>query len=135
MIRYGLDIMKTAVDYLSRGQLPVIAFDQPLYALAKLVQWNWKENYKEKCIVIMMGLLYIEMAALKTIEDWLKYSGWSSALSEANITSSGAEVSFFTMLITKTRSAHQVNINIKKKKKTEYFLKFQTWQCFSNCLY
>ena len=79
MIRYGLDIMKTAVDYLSRGQLPVIAFDQPLYALAKLVQWNWKENYKEKCIVIMMGLLYIEMAALKTIEDWLKYSGWSSA--------------------------------------------------------
>ena len=40
MIRYGLDFIKTAVDYLNRGQLPVIAFDQPLYALANLVQWN-----------------------------------------------------------------------------------------------
>ena len=40
MIRYGLDIIKTAVDYLNRGRLPVIAFDQQLYALANLVQWN-----------------------------------------------------------------------------------------------
>ena len=64
----------------------------------------------------MMGPLYIEMAALKTIEDWLKYSGWSSALSEADVTSSGAEVSFLhDAHVTKTRSAHQVNINIKKK--------------------
>ena len=27
MIRHGLDIIKTAVDYLNMGQLPVIAFD------------------------------------------------------------------------------------------------------------
>ena len=48
MIMRGLYIIKTAVDYLNRGQLSAIAFDQPLYALAKLVQWNWKKNYREK---------------------------------------------------------------------------------------
>ena len=116
MIRYGLDIIKTAVDYLNRGQLPVIAFDQPLYALAKLVQWNCKENYDKKCVVIMMGPLYIEMADLKTIGDWLKYSGWCSALSESDIASSEAEEFFLhDSHVTKTISAHQVNINIFKK--------------------
>ena len=60
MISHGLGIIKTAIDYLYKGQLPVIAFDHPLYALAKLVQWNWKENYGEKCFVIMMGSLHIE---------------------------------------------------------------------------
>ena len=94
MIMYVLDIIKTAVDYLNSGQLPVIAFDQPLYALTKLVQRNWKENYGEKCFVIMMGPLHIEMAALKTIGDWFKDLRWSSALYEAGIPSPGAADSF-----------------------------------------
>ena len=113
IIRHGLDIINAPVDYLNRGQLPVIAFGQPLHALVKLVQWNWKENYREKCFVIMKGPLHIEMAALKTIGDWLNNSGWSSALSEADIASSGAADSFLhTAHVTKTRSAHQVNITI-----------------------
>ena len=82
----------------------------------------------------MMGPLHIEMSALKTIGDWLKDSGWSSALSEADIAFSGAAYSFlYTAHITKTRSAHQVNINIFFK--IEYFLRFQAWQYFSNCLH
>ena len=61
----------------------------------------------------MMGPLHIEMAALKTIVEWLKDSGWSSALSEADIGFSGAADSFLHAAhITKARSAHQVNINI-----------------------
>ena len=64
----------------------------------------------------MMGPLYIEMADLKTIGDWLKYSGWSSALSESDIASSEAEEFFLQdSHVTKTISAHQVNINIFKK--------------------
>ena len=59
----------------------------------------------------MLDSLHIEMAALKTIGDWLKDSGWSSALSEADIAFSGAADSFLHAAhITKTRSAHQVNI-------------------------
>ena len=72
----------------------------------------------------MMGPLDIEMAALKAIGDWLKVSGWSSALSKADIESSGAADSFLHAAhATKTRSAHQVNIFFLK---IEYFLGFQT---------
>ena len=64
-----------------------------------------------------MDPLHIKMAALKTIGDWLKDSGWSSDLSEADIESSGAaDFSLHAAHITKTRSAHQVNINIFLKK-------------------
>ena len=38
---------------------------------------------------MMMGGLHIEMALLKTIGDWLKGSGWISALTMANIVTSG----------------------------------------------
>ena len=70
----------------------------------------------------MMGPLDIEMAALKAIGDWLKVSGWSSALSKTDIESSGAADSFLHAAhATKTRS---VNINIFLK--IEYFLRFQT---------
>ena len=62
----------------------------------------------------MMGPQHIEMAALKTIGDWLNDSKWSSSLSEADIASSGAAAYSFLHVahVTKTRSAHQVNINI-----------------------
>ena len=56
------------------------------------------------------------MAALKNIGDWLKDSGWSSALSEADIASSGAADFFLHAAhVTKFRSAHQVKINISLK--------------------
>ena len=56
----------------------------------------------------MIGPLHIEMAALKTIGDWLKDSGWSLAISEADIPSSGTADSFLHAAhVTKTRSAHR----------------------------
>ena len=36
--------------------------DQPLFALAKLIQWKWPEVYGESMHVVMMGGLHIEMA-------------------------------------------------------------------------
>ena len=115
MIRHGMDVIKKSVEFLNAGQTPVIVFDQPLYALAKQIQWNWKDNYGEKCFVVMMGPLHIEMAALKTIGDWLEGSGWCSAIVEADIASSGTAESFLhASHVTRTRNAHQVNINCIK---------------------
>ena len=89
MIRHGMDVTKLAVDHVNKDQTPVIAFDQPLYTLAKQVQWNWKDHYGEDKFVVIMGPSHIEMAALKTLGDWLQDSGWCSALVEAEIASSG----------------------------------------------
>ena len=105
-----MDVTKVAVDHINKRQTPVIAFDQPLYALAKQVQWNWKDHYGEEKFVVMMGPLHIEMAALKTLGNWLEDSGWCSALVEAGISSPGTVQSFIhASHISRTRSAHQVN--------------------------
>ena len=35
MIRHSMDVVKTAIDILNPGQIPVLTFDQPLFTLAK----------------------------------------------------------------------------------------------------
>ena len=50
--------------------------DQPLYALAKEIQWSFPNELDENVFVVMLGGLHIEMAALKLLGDWLNGSGW-----------------------------------------------------------
>lgn len=80
MIRHSMNMVKNAVEILNPGQVPIIACDQPLYALAKQIQWNWPDTHGENMFVIMFGGLHIEMAALKTLGDLLDGSGWTGAL-------------------------------------------------------
>ena len=69
MIRHSMNIVKQSVEFLNPGQIPVLTCDQPLYALAKSIQWIWSENLSEKHIVILFGGLHIKLAALRTIRD------------------------------------------------------------------
>ena len=41
MIRHSMNVIRNAVDCVNNGQVPVITFDQPLYAIAKQIQWKW----------------------------------------------------------------------------------------------
>jgi len=45
--------------------------------------------YGEETFVVMFGGLYIEMAALRTLVDWLQGRGWVEALAQAEITTVG----------------------------------------------
>ncbi len=67
MIKHSLDIVRKAVQHLNAGQTPVVTLDQPLYAIAKQIQWKWPEMYGGDKFVVMFGGLHIEMAALKTL--------------------------------------------------------------------
>ena len=40
---------------ISIGQIPVVTFDLPLFALAKQIQWTWPESYGEDKLVVMFG--------------------------------------------------------------------------------
>lgn len=70
MIAHSMTVIKAAVQYLNSLQTPVIALDQPLYALAKQVQWTLPEFDEDKFLA-MMGGLHIEMASLKMLGKWL----------------------------------------------------------------
>ena len=109
MIRHSLDILKTAVHILNTGQVPVLTCDQPLYTIAKQIQWSWPDAYGEDQFVVMFGDLHIKMASLKVLGDILKGSGWTEALVQAGVASSGKADSFLkASYVTRTRRAHQI---------------------------
>ncbi len=65
MIKHSMTVVQSVVQYLNPGQVPVLAADQPLYALAKQIQWSWPSTLGEDHFVMMFGGLHIEMATLK----------------------------------------------------------------------
>ena len=110
-----MDVVKNAVEHVNPGQTPVVTLDQPLFALAKQIQWKWPEKYGEDNMVVMFGGLHIEMAALilKTRGDWLRGSGWVQALVQAEIAMPGTADSFLRAAHgTRTRRAHQITAHI-----------------------
>lgn len=56
-IMHTMEKIQLTVAFLN----PVIATDQPLYALAKQIQWQWQLCGEDKFIV-MFGGLHVEMA-------------------------------------------------------------------------
>ena len=126
MIRHSMTIIQSAVQYLNPGHIPVLVCDQPLFAIAKQIQWTWKYNYGENKLVLMFGGLHIEMAAWKAVGTWLEGSGWSDVLSESNIATSGKAESYLQAShLKRTRYAHQVtaaSLHILCHQAYEYFL-------------
>lgn len=94
------------------GQVPVLTVDQPLYTVAKQIQWNWPNKFGESKFVVVLGALHVEMAVLKTIGEWLQWldgSGWVAALVTAGITSSGrGESMLHASHVMRSWHAHQV---------------------------
>ena len=109
MIRHSMDVVKQAVEFLNPGQVPVVTLDQPLFAIAKTIQWNWPELYGEDKFVVMLGGLHIEMAYISTIGDFLDGSGWTSALADADVTTPGkAESLLKSSHVKRARHVHIV---------------------------
>ena len=84
--------------------------DQPLFTIAKQIQWEKADLYGDEKYVVMMGGLHVEMASLKMVGYWLDKSGWDSALVQADITSRGRGDGILKAAhITRSRYAHQVS--------------------------
>lgn len=82
MVKHSLDVINKLTGITNPGQTPVVAMDQPLFAIAKNVQWKWPLVYGETKIVIMFRGFH---SALKTLGDFFKKqwmdisscAGWS----------------------------------------------------------
>ena len=40
MIKHSMMIVQAAIQHFNPGQVPILAVDQPLYAIAKYIQWT-----------------------------------------------------------------------------------------------
>ena len=128
MIKHGMNILKQTTNYLNPGQTPVMAFDQLLFALAKYlyVQRSRPQLYGEGCFVVMFGGLHIEMALWNTIGDFLDCSGWTTALCEADIATSGVADSLLKVShLTRTRRSHQITALFLSKLQHDAWMHFK----------
>lgn len=96
MVKHGMYMVKKATQFLNPGQIPVTTFDQPLFAIAKQIQWTWPELYGENVYTVMLGGLHTEMALWSALGDILDGSGWTNVLVEAGIAKSGTADSFLS---------------------------------------
>lgn len=111
MIFHAMKICKQVTDHLNKGQTPVCACDEPLFAIFKEMQWTYPEQFSN--MVPMMGSLHIEMVILRCIGQLLQGSEWDSALAEACVASAGVAESFLTVShVMKCRHAHQVTVAV-----------------------
>ena len=74
MVKDGMEVIMKATEHLNPGQVPVITVNQPLYAIAKEIQWSWPEIYGEKKYAVLMGGLHIEMSVFLAI-GWMEVVG------------------------------------------------------------
>jgi len=109
MICHAIDVITKAVNFLNQGQVPVFACDQPRYAIAKKIQWNFPTVYGEKKLVVMFGGFHTELAALKALGSWIEDGGWASVLVQAGVTTPGPADSLLKAShVSRTHHAHQV---------------------------
>ena len=143
MIHHAMNMVVDATKHINPAQITVIDADQPLYSIIKHVQWTWPETHGEDKIVAMMGGLHIEMNVLKLLGDWLRDSGWTTVITQADITTSGrAEAILSGSHVTRSRYAHQVTAGSLKilidcayqqyQENEQNALSFEAW-CEKQC--
>ena len=136
MIKHELDILKDITKFLNPGQIPILACDCPLYAICKYIQWTSPDLYGEHKLVIMFAGLHLEKALWNYLGDLLEGSGWTTAITDANVATSGTADSFLKAShITKTRHIHQVTALALSKLQKDAFRdrtdetdEFESWR-------
>ena len=61
MVIHTITVTSKTVECLYSGQTVVIACDQPLFAIAKTIQWSYKERsqLEDKLIVMFGGIQHV----------------------------------------------------------------------------
>ena len=88
-MKHGLFVIKEAMEFLNPGEIPVTICNQPPFAIAKVVQGSWPASHQENVHIVILGVLDTEMVVWTICGDLLAASGWTTALTEAGIASSG----------------------------------------------
>lgn len=112
MIRHGMYLVKKTTEFLNSEQIPIMVVDQPLFDIAKKMQWTFPELFGEDRFLVMSGGLHIEMALWATMGDFLRGSGWPEVLAEAGIAlTEAAAISYLRANDPmRTRYAHQITV-------------------------
>ena len=70
MIKHGMNVLKQTIHMLNPNQVLVITLDQPLFAIAKIIQWKWPETHGED--------KYVVNQLRKIVLEWVSHVAFSS---------------------------------------------------------
>ena len=107
-IKHLLNVLIQSIHQLNPNQTAVIGFDQSLYVLAKKIQWFQPAIYGRQNLVLMLYAIDIEIVLLSCLGDWLQDSGWTTALLNTGVTSSGNDSILSGHKVGKTKYGYQV---------------------------
>ena len=85
-----------------------IGFDRLLYPIAKKLKWHHPDFYGPAKLATMLGALQTEMVMLGCLGDWLQDSGWTIALSNSGVTTSGNNSLLSGHGLAATKFVHEV---------------------------
>ena len=109
MIYHAMNAVKAVVTHLHSEQAPVIVADQPLYSLAKKLQWNFPATHGENKYVVFLGGMHVELTVDKCLGNWLEGSGWTTAVTYIGIASGGTADPFLkTSHLGRTKHVYQL---------------------------
>ena len=89
IIKHFMLIVNKSIAFLNPGHTPVIGADQPLYAIAKQLQWQFPTILGEHMYVVMMGGLHIEDKGQLMLGKFIRGSGWEWAMTTAEVFTAG----------------------------------------------
>ena len=125
MMAHAMNLSAKAIQHLHPGQIPVITMDQPLYSIAKQIQWTWPDTFGEDKYVVVMWGLHIEMNVMKLLGDILTGSGWTAILVQSEVTTSGrADAILKGSHVTRSRYIHQVKAAVLHLLQVSAFQKY-----------
>ena len=109
-IKHVMDNVSSITSLLSpEQQMSILAADQPVYTVAKQIQWAWPDLYRKDKFFILMGGLHIEMKIMEALGLLLEGTGWIQCLAKADICGPGTADSFLTVAhVKRSRYAHEV---------------------------
>ena len=110
LVKHVMLLVQKCIQFLNPGQTPVIGADQPLYTLAKQIQWKFPAVLGGGKYVVLMGALHMEDKGQLMIGKFIRGSGWEWAMSAAEVFTCGRDCSILDEHhIKRPRYAHQVH--------------------------
>ena len=103
-IKHTLELTLQGTEFLYPGQTSVLGADQSLYAVSKLIRWQFTDTLGEDKLVVIMGALHTVDEMHLMIGKLLHDTGWATILSQAEVLTSGrAQFTLNEHHITRTR--------------------------------
>ena len=88
-MKHAMELTMQVTEFLNPGHTTVLGADQPLYAIIKLIQWQFPDTLGEDKLVVIMGELHIEDNMHMMIGKLQHDTGLATILSQAEVRTSG----------------------------------------------